>query len=255
MYRVFAFKPRHVLTTEVSVDALRASAVFSTPAPGPSGGAVADRSTHTPTNIVNIGAITELCTVLKHEANACGMQSVMAAVKQRRAGFTARCKVLLLRMARKRRRKPTFNWSLDAYDLAVCVVSPQRLHSAGCTSSAGRAERPRSAPLPPAEAPEASPAAPTSPEDQKRTIPGINSADADTRSLIKSSQTRYWTQCHVSGRGAPGAKIINILRAASLFSNIYSSLIYYAVGGEGLMEKNTSIKVRQLMQPFKRRKR
>lgn len=122
MYRVFAFKPRHVLTTEVSVDALRASAVFSTPAPGPSGGAVADRSTHTPTNIVNIGAITELCTVLKHEANACGMQSVMAAVKQRRAGFTARCKVLLLRMARKRRRKPTFNWSLDAYD-QPCVWS------------------------------------------------------------------------------------------------------------------------------------
>lgn len=50
---------------------------------------------------------------------------------------------------------------------SACVVSPRRLGVGGCKPSGEHPWLPRSAPLPPAEAPKASPAAPTSPEGIK----------------------------------------------------------------------------------------
>lgn len=50
---------------------------------------------------------------------------------------------------------------------------PQRLGRAGRRFSAGDAASPGSAPLPPAEAPRASPAAPASAEETKRFMSGI----------------------------------------------------------------------------------
>lgn len=52
--------------------------------------------------------------------------------------------------------------------LHVCVVLPQRPDSVGCKFPAERALLPRLAPLPPAEAPKALQAAPTSPEETKQ---------------------------------------------------------------------------------------
>lgn len=91
-------------------------------------------------------------------------------------------------------RKPYGAWmhSLTCLSMCVlCVVLPQRLDSVGCKSSAERALLARLAPLPRAEAPKASPAAPTSPEEAKQfmrlTVP------ANTGSLMKSIETCYWT--------------------------------------------------------------
>lgn len=73
----------------------------------------------------------------------------------------------------------------------ICVVLPQRLDSVDSKFSAERSVLLRPAPLPRAEAPKASLAAPTSPEETKQFMRLI--APTNTSSLIKSTETYYWT--------------------------------------------------------------
>lgn len=125
--------------------------------------------------------------------------------------------------------------------LHVCVVSPQRLDSVGCTFSAERALLPRLTPLPRAEAPKASLAAPTSPEETK-TIHEINSANL--YNLIKYIETYYWIlrakKSHILLTAALSnyklAEMITILHTVSLFSNkfmfIFQKFIFFSVLGK-----------------------
>lgn len=73
--------------------------------------------------------------------------------------------------------------------VCVCVVLPQRLGPGGGRFSAERAVWPRSASPPRAEAPKASRAAPTSPEETK----GVMRLIAPTcTTLVKYIETYYW---------------------------------------------------------------